>query len=101
MSDKAKRSLQVTATSGLGNTVPAGGLVTRSRSNTPTTSATKTVKKERNASLPGTPVDEGPRIDITIDIKQIKIQDDVLQSAEAMTVIKEEKQSIPVSTVSE
>lgn len=95
MSDKDRKTLQGTTSTGLGNTMPAGTNFSRAGSNTP--SAAKTVKKDRNESLPGPPAGEGPRIDITVDIKQVKIHDDVLQGTEAMTVIKEEKQSIAVS----
>lgn len=95
MADREKKGFQGTTSTALGSTMPAAG-TTYSRAGSNTPSATKTVKKERNASLPGPPADEGPRIDITIEIKQVKIHDDVLQGAEAMTVIKEEKQSVSV-----
>lgn len=38
----------------------------------------------------------GERIEISVDIKQVKIQDDILQGCEAMTVHNDEKITIAV-----
>lgn len=40
--------------------------------------------------------EEPPKIDITVEIKQVKVQDDLVQGAEAMTILKDEKKSVSV-----
>ena len=40
--------------------------------------------------------EEAPRIDITVEIKQVKIEDSILQGTEAMTIVGTDKKTIPV-----
>ena len=40
----------------------------------------------------------GEHIEISVDIKQVKVQDDVLQGCEAMTVKKDEKVTLQVTS---
>ena len=41
--------------------------------------------------------DEPPKIEITVEIRQVKIQDDIVQGAEAMTILRDEKKSVSVA----
>ena len=43
--------------------------------------------------------EEPPKIDITVEIKQVKVHDDLVQGAEAMTILKDEKKSVSVASL--
>ena len=40
--------------------------------------------------------EEPARIEILVEVKQVKLDDDILQGAEAMTVMRDEKKSVSV-----